>query len=139
MQLLNGDMHHSCNIQFAIDIIGENFILVDSDAPLIRKVDFFNSHLVTVCDIEQCNIEYTPNCLIFPKHLYRFVPYIQYLNVKLMKDNGISYWSDEAAFQNLDCAFFTRQDYGTGFYCPTGSLLFKKVMSGKFEFTRINH
>ena len=40
-----GDTHHSMNIQFAIDTIGENFILIDSDAPLISPVDFWCSEL----------------------------------------------------------------------------------------------
>ena len=38
--LPNGDYQHPMNIQFAIDTLDENFILIDSDAPLTCPVHY---------------------------------------------------------------------------------------------------
>ena len=88
---MNGDSHHSCNIQFAIDTIGENFILIDNDAPLVRKIDFFDCGTAIVSDVEASKTG-TVVKRMFSDMVYRFMPYVQYLNVSEMKKHGLNYW-----------------------------------------------
>lgn len=137
--LLNGDTHHSINIQFAIDTIGENFILLDSDAPLIKKIDFFNCPEITVADIESINCGTMLQQMI-SSVVFRFIPYVQYMNVSYMKTHGIKYWDQNQVLIDSNCAFLINDSkLGFGLYFPTGSCLFNQVIQGKHPFRRIDN
>ena len=137
----DGDIHHSINIQFAMDVIGENFVLVDNDAPLIHPVDFYNEQFGTVCDIESWSL------YLDSKHVtricnqmnYRFSPVIQYMNVDYMKSHGIDYCTEKLFAEEYECAIFLNKNWGYGLHYPTGSLMFSQYVKKKSNFIRINH
>ena len=52
----SGDTHHSTNIQFALDTIDHDFVLIDSDAPLIHPVDFIDSSKTTIAYVFKDNV-----------------------------------------------------------------------------------
>jgi hypothetical protein len=69
--------------------------------------------------------------LLHPETLrQRFCPYIQYLNVKMMKDNGLKYFDASTLKDNLDIAgWFKNPDCGgrESLFFWTGSLFFRYV------------
>ena len=68
---VTADFSHTVNIQLAIDTLKCNFILMDSDAPLIRPVDFDDPSVLTAAQVE------TYRCSsMFYRDYTRFLPYI---------------------------------------------------------------
>lgn len=59
-------------------------MLIDSDAPLIRPIDFVDNSVVTVGELKSWNIENKDIRLISPT-FKKFYPFVQYLNIKKMK------------------------------------------------------
>ena len=104
--LPTGDYNHCFNIQLALDTLDENFVLIDSDAPLLGPAN-------TICSeswVTSTSSEYQlyRDCddlraLIRPQNpKYRYSPYIQWMNLKMIKDNGIRYFDTEMMKDNLD-------------------------------------
>ena len=104
--LPTGDYNHCFNIQLALDTLDENFVLIDSDAPLLGPAN-------TICSdswVTSTSSEYQlyRDCddleaLIRPHNpRYRYSPYIQWMNLKMIKDNGIRYFDTEMMKDNLD-------------------------------------
>ena len=70
----SGDTHHSTNIQFALDTIDHDFVLIDSDAPLIHPIDFVDSNNVTMASKLNCGFREGTD--ILTKKNSRFEPYV---------------------------------------------------------------
>lgn len=99
----SGDTHHSTNIQFAIDTIGQNFVLIDSDAPLKRPVDFIDNRCSTIAGFQMC--EYKPHSVLLPdKGLSRITPYLQYFNVSKLREKGVCFFDKNIIKDNLKLA-----------------------------------
>ena len=102
-----GDFQHPINIQFAIDNIQQNFVLIDSDAPLIAPIegDFVDRSVITTSEVESWNYVHLDRLhpLIRPESpRLRFCPYIQFLNVDMMKEHGLRYFNANTLKDNLD-------------------------------------
>ena len=141
-----GDYQHPINIQFALDTISEDgFILVDSDAPLISPVNsLMDRSVVTIAEEESWNYIHADRLqpLLNP-HLnrFRFSPYIQYLNAKMIRDNGIKYFDANWLKDNLNQAgWFKNPDCGgrESVFFWTGSLFHTKVLESKLPFKTIS-
>ena len=141
-----GDYHHPINIQFAIDAIGENFILVDSDAPLTRPVmdGIMSDGMVTVAEEEKwVGFSHLDRLrpLVRPNEpRVRFNPCIQFLNVKMMKERGLAYFDPSWLQDNLGIAGWFKNPCVDGresvFYW-TGSLFHKKVVESNLPYKGI--
>lgn len=98
----SGDTHHSTNIQFAIDTIGQDFVLIDSDAPLKRPVDFIDNRCSTIAGFQMC--KYRQPDVILSSSNPRLIPFIQYLNVTKFREVGISFFDKNIIKDNLKLA-----------------------------------
>lgn len=132
--LPNGDFQHPMNIQFAIDTINENFILIDSDAPLKCPVyTLCNKSISTTAQIEQWNYIHLDRLrpLLNPgMKRIRFCPYIQFLNVEMLKEHGVKYFDKDQLKDNLDMAGWFKNPCCEGresLFFWTGSLFFRNV------------
>ena len=144
--LPNGDFQHPMNIQFAIDTLGENFMLIDSDAPLKCPVcTLSNKDVVTSAQVEQWNYVHLDRLrpLLNPGTVRtRFCPYIQFLNVDMMKKHGVKYFDKEQLKDNLDMAgWFKNPGFGgrESLFFWTGSLFHRNVLGGNLPFNPIRH
>ena len=132
------DLHHTMNIQLAIDMIGENFVLIDNDAPLIRPVNFHHSNIHVMGDLEKQTTY--PGCFpVIRNEITRILPYIQFMNVKFMKQKHIQYYDEDILVPNIDCAWFIDFYWHTGFMFPTGSLLYKHASARGINICGIDH
>ena len=130
-----GDLNHTMNIQYAIDLIDQNFILLDCDAPLIQPIDFIENNFITIAQIKDYQIE---DQRVFLSRSYtRFIPFIQFMNVKMIKDNGIKYYSEELLAKNLDLALLTTKDHILLF--PTGSIFLKQILKMNILYKNIEY
>ena len=132
--LFRGSYNHQENIQFAINTIGEGFVLVDSDAPIIKPIDFADEENITVCDFMYTNAAKRGIQLLTPI-FERCVPFIQYLNVSMMNQYDVHYYDPHKLVNLLDIALV--QDKSLWF--DTGCILAKQLHEKKLQWTKINH
>jgi len=132
--LPNGDYQHPTNIQFAIDTLDENFIIIDSDAPLVCPAyTLHDNSVITTSRVEEWNYIHLDRLrpLLHPERLRkRFCPNIQFLNVEMMKVNGIKYFDKSQLKDNLDMAGWFKNpcyDGRESLFFWTGSLFHKNV------------
>lgn len=81
-----GSAKHSYTVQKCIELINKNFILLDSDV-LLKK---------DISDIIDDDAIYSGEIILqsMTKDVYRVLPYICFINVKLMKQYNIHYFND---------------------------------------------
>ena len=140
-----GDYQHPINIQFAIDKIGENFILIDSDAPLNSPVkQLVSEDAITSAEVESwvgfSHLDRLRPLIRPDVARVRFNPCIQFLNVKMMRANGICYFNPESLQDNLDIAGWFKNpayDGKESVFFWTGSLFHKEVIQRKLPFKSI--
>lgn len=144
--LPNGDYQHPMNIQFAIDTLNENFMLIDSDAPLKCPVyTLCNKSISTSAQIEQWNYIHLDRLrpLLNPgMNRIRFCPYIQFLNVEMLKENGVKYFDKDQLKDCLDMAGWFKNPCCEGresLFFWTGSLFFRNVCSRNLPFNVIHY
>lgn len=96
---------HCYTIQKCIDMIDENFILLDSDVLIRRDVsELFDNRYVYVSEIlKQGNGK------------KRVAPFLCYINVQMCKQNNIRYF-DERFMHGLSTGYVDSFDTGAGFY-----------------------
>ena len=143
--LPNGDYQHPMNIQFAIENIGENFILIDSDAPLRYPVNTMcNGSVATTAQVEQWNYIHLDRLrpLLNPGTMRkRLCPYIQFLNVDMIGRSGVKYFDKEQLKDNLDIAGWFKNpccDGRESLFFWTGSLFHRNVMDRNLPFSQIH-
>ena len=144
--LPNGDYQHPMNIQFALDTLDENFILIDSDAPLVCPVyTIHDSNVVTSAQVEEWNYVHLDKLrpLLHPeRNRRRFCPYIQFLNTKMMKEHGVRYFDKSQLKDNLDMTgWFKNPGYNgkESLFFWTGSLFYRNVTSQNLPAKIIRH
>lgn len=76
-----GSAKHSMSIDWLCKNIKENFILMDSDILLKRKVDFEDENFICVADIIKIKSD-----------IERISPMLAYINTKKMHENGITFF-----------------------------------------------
>lgn len=132
--LPNGDYQHPTNIQLAIDTLDENFILIDSDAPLVCPAyTIHDNSVITSAQVEEWNYIHLDRLrpLLHPeRNRRRFCPYIQFLNTKMMKENGVKYFDKNQLKDNLDMAGWFKNpdcDGKESLFFWTGSLFYRNA------------
>ena len=97
--LPTGDYNHCYNIQLAMDTLDVNFVLVDSDAPLLGPVNTICSEDWVTSTAMEHQLYQDPRTLcplIRPEIMRnRYAPYIQWMNLKMIRDNHIRYFDTD--------------------------------------------
>ena len=141
----SGDTHHSTNIQFALDTIDHDFVLIDSDAPLIHPVDFIDSSKTTIASISKCCIGDGTD--ILNTQNIRFEPYIQYFNVERIKRGKLWFFKNELLkdYINLAARWKPNPFYGDEmtstnwtFLWLTGNLFYKQILDSGSPYSTID-
>ena len=136
--LFRGSFNHSENIQLAIDTIDENFILLDSDAPLIRPVDFIDNSSITIAerfelDASGSGIKLLSNVFV------KFYPFIQYLNVDMMRKFDVWYYHADRLKDFLKTAIVSGQGDKTSLWFDTGCLLASQIDTKRLRWGSIKY
>lgn len=121
-----GSAKHCYSVEKCMDIIGESFILLDSDILIKKDISsFFDEKYIFVAQVDT-----QPHSKI-----KRVLPYICFINVKACKKNGVHYF-DEYRMHGLrnnskypDGDFY---DTGSAFYLNAGKLPRKEVKLDEF-------
>ena len=113
-----GSAKHCVSVQKCIDIINENFLLVDSDV-LIKK---------DISDLFDDKFIYCAEVVNQPKSVIkRVLPYLCYINVKLCNEKKIKYF-DEKKMHGLCCIpGGDKYDTGASFYLEASNLMHKDI------------
>ena len=87
-----GSAKHSMSIQKCVEVIDDNFVLLDSDVLLKRDITpIFNTSYVWVAGVE----EWTNKTLVGATKRKRVCPFLMFMNVVKMKELGIRFYDDE--------------------------------------------
>ena len=135
-----GSYNHSENIQKAIDVIDQNFILIDSDAPLIRPIDFIsNTNYATIASV--CHItDLSTENILLNKQFTKFYPFIQFFNVCLLKKHNIIYYDPNAIKEHLDIALISKlSDNSISLWLDTGCIFYKTIVYNKLNYLDIDY
>ena len=87
-----GSAKHCYTIQKCIELIGENFILLDSDVLLKKDITpLFDENFIYVG-----KSEFQLNCKNPAQHkIQRLLPFACFINVKLCQENDVHYFNDD--------------------------------------------
>ena len=77
-----GTLKHTYTIYYIIEHETRPFILFDSDTELLKDIDFIDDQYATIACIDY----------LAPKYHDRLLPFIQYFNTPLIKQNNIKYF-----------------------------------------------
>ena len=110
---------HCYSIEKCMELIGENFVLMDSDILLKKDIsDFFDEECVYVGKSVFVGGYY---------NTYRVLPFICFINTKMCKENGISYFNDNYMLGLFKTDKGDKYDTGGFFYLKTRDLNFKEI------------
>lgn len=113
-----GSAKHCYSVQKCIEIIRENFILLDSDVLLKRDIsDLYDDDVIYAAEIET-----QPLCTI-----KRVLPFITYINSKLCIEKGVHYFDDNYMHGLYKNAISDRYDTGSGFYINASKFNHKEL------------
>lgn len=109
----HGSAKHAYSVQKCIELIDDNFILLDSDILLRQDIS-------TLIDEQYV---YVGQSVIQPKStIHRVLPYLLFLNVKMMKANNVHFFNEK----RMHGIYYTREgdmyDTGANFFYETESL-----------------
>lgn len=105
-----GSAKHAVSIQKCIDLINDNFILLDSDVLLQRDISIFNND----------KFIYVGQSIQQPKStISRVLPFILFLNVKLMKEKGVKFFDEKRIHGLYYSPTGDKYDTGASFYDDT--------------------
>lgn len=98
-------LKHALSIQYLLDNIqSDDMILLDSDVLLKRNIDFIDHYYVTIAQVQDT------------KWKRRFAPYIQYFNVKKIRECGLRYLDLNRMHGGSNKENSKRYDTGASFY-----------------------
>ena len=101
---------HCYSVDKCMDLIDDNFILLDSDV-LLKK---------DISNIIDENAIYSAEVIKQPKfNVNRVLPFICFINVKMCKENGIRYFDEEHMYGIYKSMESEKYDTGSGFYFNT--------------------
>ena len=127
----NGSFKHCLSIQFLIDSCKTRDLLIfDSDTLLLKSIDFIDSKYAVIADLEKKNERdsrihgnvYTSET--------RFLPFIQYINCQILRDNNIKYFHPDRIHGGMTVA---------GNYYDTGASLYEDVLNLNLQFKQISY
>lgn len=114
-----GSARHCRTVQWLFDNLDtEEFVLLDSDVLLTRKLDFLENKFI-------CSATYE----VFPRMKNRFLPFVTYFNLTKIKENKICYF-DEKRMNGL-----SKQ----GDPYDTGASFLEDIVNKKLPYKNINY
>lgn len=118
-----GSAKHCYSVEKCMELIDDNFVLLDSDVLLKRDVsNLFIENSVYVGDIVM-----QPNSSI-----NRVLPFICFINVKMCKENGIHYFDDNHMHGLWKTAEADRYDTGAAFYLQAKDLNHREIKCSNY-------
>ena len=118
-----GSAKHCYSIEKCIDIINDNFILLDSDILLTRDIS-------SLCDDSKI---YVAEVTCQPRStIKRVVPYICFLNVKMMKKNGVHYFDENHMHGLRYTVSSDMYDTGAGFYIAAKKFPSREINTNEY-------
>lgn len=122
---------HCYSIQYLLNICTSKYmILLDSDIIVKQDFDFIDDNILTSADIQNRPIDFRNK-----KYISRFVPFVQFFNVNLIKQNNIKYFDAKRIGENYynNCIY----DTGSSFY---EDITKKRLPYKKIDFKKyVNH
>lgn len=110
---------HCYSIEKCMELIGKNFVLMDSDILLKKDIsDFFDEECVYVGKSTFVGGYYNTN---------RVLPFICFINTEMCKENDISYFDDNYILGLFKTEKGDKYDTGGFFYLKTRDLKFKEI------------
>ena len=102
-----GSAKHCYSVEKCMELINDNFVLLDSDILLKRDIsNLFIENKIFIGDV-----------VTQPKStIKRVLPFICFINVKMCKENGIHYFYDDYMHGLYKNSMSDRYDTGAGFY-----------------------
>jgi len=116
-----GSAKHCYSVEKCIDLIGENFILLDSDVLLKRDV----SNLFSENDIFIGDVKNQPKSTI-----KRILPFICYINVKMCKEKNVHYFDENymhGLYYNVNNPKADSYDTGAGFFLHASKYKYSEI------------
>lgn len=85
----HGSMHHAFSVDWFMyaGISRPNLVIIDSDAILKRSIDFIDKNVCTAAEIQDSSIYWKDKAAAI-----RFMPVLQYLNLKMLCAHRIRYF-----------------------------------------------
>jgi hypothetical protein len=114
-----GSARHCRTVQWLFDNLKVNdFVLLDSDVLLTRKLDFLDDNFLCAATYE-----------VFPGMKNRFLPFVTYFNLKKIRENNVHYF-DEKRMNGL-----SKQ----GRQYDTGASFLEDIVKKKLPFRNIDY
>lgn len=102
-----GSAKHCYSVEKCMELIKENFVLLDSDVLLKRDIS----------NLYKDDLMYIGNVITQPKSsVKRVLPFICYINVKMCKEKGVHYFDDNYMHGLWKNGVADRYDTGGAFY-----------------------
>lgn len=118
-----GSAKHCYSVQKCMEIIKENFILLDSDVLLKKDIsELFDDEIV-----------YAGEVITQPlSSIKRVLPFITYINTKLCLEKGIHYFDDNYMHGLYKNSNADKYDTGAGFYINASNYPHKLINYGEY-------
>lgn len=119
-----GSAKHCYSVDKCMDIINDNFILIDSDVLLKKGIsEFYDEKYFFIGSTERWRTRYSK-----VRSRERAIPYLCFINVKKCKENNIRYFNDK-------CMYGLSSD---GDNYDTGTWFMEQIATKKLNWKKIN-
>ena len=116
-----GSAKHCYSVEKCMELIGENFFLLDSDILLKRDIS----------ELADNNCIYVGETITQPNStVKRILPYLCYINVDMCKENGVHYFDQNymhGLSYTVNNSVADRYDTGAGFYVHASKFKHKDI------------
>lgn len=124
-----GSAKHCYSIDKCMDLVNDNFVLLDSDILLKKDISqLFDNESIFVGDTEIWKAK-TPMIDSHPKAKTRAIPYICFINTKMCKKHNIRYFNDK-------CMYGLSSN---GDSYDTGSYFFEQITKKNLKWKKITY
>lgn len=125
----SGSAKHCYTIDKAFDIIGDNFVLLDSDVIVKRDLN----------EIADDNYIFVGDVITQPltRNIKRVLPFVCYINVKMCKEKGVPYFDDDymhGIWHIENNPESDKYDTGGGFYFHAQKYPYKTIKHQDYVF-----
>lgn len=118
-----GSAKHCYSVEKCMDIINDNFILLDSDILLKRDIS----------NLYRDESVYCGEVVTQPKStIKRILPYICFINVKMCKEKNVHYFNDNYMHGLCKTYNADRYDTGSGFFVSSAKLKHTDIKCGEY-------